>query len=106
MYGDKWIQSIRQYHITSKQINSLSYGDKIKLVCFDRNFCDHLDNIGLKKGIKYSPSKILTGIHYHMTYTHINCLMGKVIFRYTDSDEQSCDFEFDVEYSPNNWYPP
>lgn len=112
MYGDKWIDSTKKFHITSKFVSSLKEGQQIRVVMLDRNFCDYLWNLtkeGYFKDKKpEKPSKILNGRHYHGIYIHNSKLKGKMKFVYKGSENNEKfrdNFEFDVEYKTNYWYP-
>jgi hypothetical protein len=106
MNGEKWVNSIRNFHLTAKQINQLPEGSETRIVCFDRNFCDYLFWCKLKEGVRYKPASILNGKNYTFVYKHGSGLKGQAKWLYEGSKkEKFSNFEFDVEYKPRHWYP-
>lgn len=108
MYGDKWVEKSKAFHITAKKIAEMKKGDSVKVISLDRNFCDFLGNLKLKENTNYDPKEILPKAYYNGIYFQENKLKGK--FQYTNlfwkgKLEDPFNFEFDVEYADGEWYP-
>lgn len=95
----KWLQRTSNKSLTIKDIRKLKKGDIIKMVVFDRNLYDTLD-YSTKPNTLYTPQYFFR--KSIVKYTHNKDLTGKLQFVHNTSID---DFEFDIEFKPNNWYP-
>lgn len=93
----KWIKHTKKYHLTINDITQLQSGEKLTVVHLDRNVLD---------SVEYSnKASVITDPHEFFkqsvgVYTHQSNLVGN----FEDVDFER-EFEFDVEYKKNHWYP-
>jgi hypothetical protein len=100
---ENYPEAMKPYWITIRDIVALKPRQKVKFLCFDRNY-DELYNqrkIPLKPGKLYTPQYFFRN-NYIMEYTHDHDLSGYRVFK---DMEGSDAFEFDIEYKPGHWYP-
>ena len=99
---DKWLKKIANKCLTIKDIKEMNDGDEIKVLVMDRNLYDRTCSVN-------KPNKLYTAEYFFRhntaTYKHYTDLKGELTFHWTDKDYKSSDFEFDIEYEKNNWYP-
>jgi hypothetical protein len=100
---DKWIEQYRKYWITIKDIEKLKPNEKIKLLVLDRNVYDSLDKF--KKGQLYKPEKFFVNNSAIYWKNNNDSLSGKIKYKWQKGSEPAYDFEFDIEYKKNSWYP-
>ena len=117
-----WISYMKRYYLTIEDIINMEPGDKISLLCLDRNVYDFVSDY--KSGEVMSP-EIFFKDNYQLTYTHSHDLQGFVKWNYsgessdsdsdsvysdhTDTDDERVGimtiFEFDIKYADTCWYP-
>jgi hypothetical protein len=95
---EQWIKCTRKYHLTISDILKLEKGDQIRVVHLDRNILDTCEY--------HNKPSVITEPHNFFKqsigiYTHDENLKGW--FKFIEDSRQ--DFEFDVEYKKNHWYP-
>ena len=98
-----WEKIIVNSCLTVKDIINLNNGDKIECLSLDRNILDIVENVNPE-------DKLLLPTEFFrqnkITYYHRKNLQGKIVFHNDGKDEIELEnFEFDIEYIPNNWYP-
>lgn len=100
-----WIEHIRYECLTINDILNLKEGDRIKVLCMDRNLGDTTEELN-----KYDTLCDLEHFfrNNYAIYIHEKDLQGRIIWSFlygkgaiTESDE----FEFHIEYKKNCWYP-
>lgn len=94
----QWIRETRQYHLTISDILKLKEGDTIRVVHLDRNILDTCEY--------HNKPSVISDPQYFFrqsigNYTHEQNLKGWFKF----IEDSGRDFEFDVEYKKNHWYP-
>ena len=95
----EWINIMKHKYITIKDIEKLNKGDCIKLLAIDRNFYDLIDCN--KDGVETTPEIFLQD-NYIFEYTHNNGLNGMI--RWV-KEEIINNFNFDINYNNDYWYP-
>lgn len=98
-----WIEKTRKYWLTINDIKKLKVNKKIKLLVLDRNVYDCKDKF--KRGTLYKPEKFFvdnSAIYWKNTIVNLE---GKIKHKWQDTDDEPYDFEFEIEYKKNNWYP-
>jgi hypothetical protein len=102
-YGKNFVEASEKYKLTIKDVLSFKKGQQIKILCMDRNFCDTIGN--LRRSItryvfegtdSFRPEDIFEP----MIYTHDSDLKGQGDWGYYKGE-----FEFDLEYKTDYWYP-
>lgn len=102
MYGDKWTQKTKKFHVRAQDISNMKIGEKVEFVTLDRNLCDFLGSLKLKKGVLYDPIEIFDKSSQVVIYIHENDLQGKIKWEWY---KKFIDFEFHVEYKQDHWFP-
>ena len=113
---DVWFDSpeVHANSLTIADIMALTPGDKIKVITLDRNVLD--TNLGYNvEGVLYSAKKFFKRSKAIYTFkppensvsgsTSQVRLVGDIIFSPNDDPIKNKGFEFDIEWSPDNWYP-
>jgi hypothetical protein len=101
---EKWYKKSRKYWLTIEQIKKLKPNEKVKLLVLDRNVLDNKIN-DFKTGKLYKPENYFkddTAIYWKNSN---NNLQGKIKYKWQNSADNAFDFEFDIEYKKDNWYP-
>lgn len=97
----EFMDYIRPMSLTIKDIESLKPKQSIKVLVLDRNFdefcCKEETN---KSSTHYKPEHFFR--ENTATYVHAQNMKGKLTFHGIDYTR---DFEFDVEYDKDCWYP-
>ena len=99
----KWIEKNRKYWLTIKDIEKLKINKKIKLLVLDRNIYDNKDLF--KKGTLYKPENFFVNDSAVYWKTSIIGLNGKIKYAWQNNTDEAFNFEFEIEYKKNNWYP-
>lgn len=103
LYGllpEQWIERYKHKQIRIFDIMKMKKGEELQVLLIDRNLGDIIESVN--KGNKlYKPRKFFR--QNIATYTHKKGLQGKLRFQSIDVVHKN--FEFDVEYRQNNWYP-
>ena len=94
-----WMNN-KDLHLTIKDIENLSIGDELVILCIDRNFMDCIAN---NYGQRPMVAAHFFNESYILTYKHEQDLHGKVKFRNLSTEFR--DFNFDLEFKKDNWYP-
>jgi hypothetical protein len=95
-----FIEETNLFHLCIDNIRKLNPGDKLEILCLDRNVWDltmHNEENKVMSATKFFKKS------YQGTYTHIEGLKGTFLFK--DIDDQPQDFEFHIEWEKNRWYP-
>jgi len=100
---EKWIQQYRKYWLTIKDVEKLKPNKKIKLLVLDRNVWDAKNKF--KKGKLYKPENFFVDNSAVYFKNNMASLNGKIKHQWQNNDEEPYDFEFEIEYKKNNWYP-
>jgi len=100
---EKWMQEYRKYWLTIKDIENLKLNKKIKLLLLDRNVWDGKNKF--KKGKLYKPENFFVDNSAIYWKNNMTSLEGKIKHKWQNSDEEPYNFEFEIEYKKNNWYP-
>jgi hypothetical protein len=100
---EKWMQQYRKYWITIKDIEKLKPNKKIKLLVLDRNVWD--DKNKFKKGKLYKPENFFVDNSAVYFKNNMASLNGKIKHQWQNNNEEPYNFEFEIEYKKNNWYP-
>jgi len=98
---ENWIQQYRKYWITIKDIEKLESNKKIKLLVLDRNIW----NDRHKRGKLYKPENFFVNNSAIYWKNNMTSLEGKIKHEWQNKDDEPYDFEFEIEYKKNNWYP-
>src|SRR4051812_33124924 len=107
------ILSHDKYALTIENVLNMKPGEQIKVLSMDRNVWDcALDN-KQKQGKSFKPQEFFKDCW--AIYINTDTLKGKCLFAWEFDDDQteqvnveqinSDDFEFDIEYNNNEWYP-
>jgi len=99
----QWIEHYRNIWLTIDQVKDLPLGKKIKLLLLDRNIYDDKDHI--KEAKVYSPTFFFKKNFAWYWKTDNSNLKGKIKYGWQQKKEEPYDFEFDIEYKEDNWYP-
>jgi hypothetical protein len=99
----QWIQHYHDDWLTIKDVKEFPLNKKIKLLLLDRNIYDEKDVFVERK--LYKPTTFFKKNYAWFWKTDNNNLKGKIIYEWQDKKEEPYDFEFDIEYEKNNWYP-
>ena len=109
---NKLLENKKDKHLNISDIEKMKSGDKIKLLCIDRNFYDLIDH-----NLNQPPSKPedFFEFNYKIEYSHDKDLIGLSKWDYggeptsnSDSDNGHNDeipFTFDLNYKDESWYP-
>lgn len=99
---EEWYEKSRKYWLKLKTILDMNNGDEIKCLLLDRNVLDtiHTDN---KIGKLYVPKYFFRNCT--AIIKKIKDLTVKIVFSWEKQIDESRNFEFDVEYKKDNWYP-
>lgn len=104
---DKWIDVARRFFLCKKDIDSLEEGEKVRVICLDRNVGDTVRESNEAKKA-YTVERFFR--ESMATYTHgVNGgATGTIHFEQEQGDEASDPqqpFTFEVEYAQHSWYP-
>ena len=88
------------FYLTIQDVTELKQNQTIKLLCVDRNFSDHMFS-AVKNDQGCEPEQLFRSAICE--YKHQTEMKGQL--RWPHDDIDIMNFEFDVEYKPNNWYP-
>ena len=99
---NKWINKMRKHYFRINDVLKMKKGDKIKLLLLDRNVTDITNSEDTNKElVSYKPE------HFYrknlVIYTHNTELKGVITFLCWDIKQK--EFQFEIEYLKNNWYP-
>ena len=103
----KWIHVARRFFLRKEDIDSLEEGEKVRVICLDRNVGDTVcESNEAKKA--YTVERFFR--ESMATYTHgVNGgATGTIHFEQGQGDEASDPrqpFTFEVEYAQHSWYP-
>lgn len=100
----EWIRRAEKSYLRIRDIMNLRSGAKIKVLLLDRNTSD----VTNQKQVNPSdtptrPCKFFK-THYAI-YTHKKVLSGTMMHSWQKKTDRPYDFEWDVEYLHNQWYP-
>jgi len=96
---DLFLTETYPFHLRIKNIIKLNKGDKLDIICLDRNLYDLTSH--------HEENKVLSPINffdksYKGVYIHDHNLSGTFIF---DNILDNEPFEFHIEWKNNSWYP-
>jgi hypothetical protein len=99
----EWIKLAKQkYGFTIRDFLALQPGQSIDLLMMDRNVLDIVESNPNKRGRLYTPHHFFKGQKARFIRSaNDNLLIGKMIWSYTTEEQ----FEPDIEYKKNHWYP-
>lgn len=102
---DKWMEKMEKKFLKIKDITKLKKGDKLKLVCFTRNFEEDLSNAKVRYRHSYRPVVFLRKVQV-INYTHGSDLNGTAVWTWgKEVIVKSEPFEFQIKFKKHNWYP-
>jgi hypothetical protein len=98
-----WVKiAEKKYSVTIKDILKLPNNKTFEVLTFHRNIGDDIERVN-KRGTIYSPKYFF---RLDKNWFIKKCdLQGTILFHKSFGIEPHTDFEFDIEYSPGNWYP-
>ena len=97
---NKWMNRIRKHYLRISDVLKMKKGDKIKLLVLDRNVTDITSkNKTNKELVSYTPKHFFR--KNFAVYTHNSKLKGTIKY----FNINSMNFQFEIEYQKNNWYP-
>jgi hypothetical protein len=96
---DTMMQYTKSKWLTVKDIKNLRKNDKLTLISLDRNIYDQIDDY--KPFVAYKPTVILKPLQCF--YIHDKDSKGFMFWNF--DIETKYDFEWELEYKPNHWYP-
>jgi len=99
----KWIDKNRKYWLTIKDVEKLKINKKTKLLVLDRNIFDNKDVF--KKATLYKPENFFVNNSAVYWKTSIVGLNGKIKHKWQNNTDEAFNFEFEIEYKKNNWFP-
>jgi hypothetical protein len=97
---NEWIQHYQSKWLTIADIINLPLNKKVKLLLLDRNIFD--DKNKFKEATLYKPNRFFSKNTATYWRTSSSSLQGKILY---NGNKELHDFEFDIEYKPNQWYP-
>jgi hypothetical protein len=99
---ETWMRkSSRKYHLTINQVKRMKKGQKLKVLCLDRNIYDHVDSEPTYKVT--SPSTFFRGCW--AIYTHDHDMTGFLRFSWEGGKGKGMEFTFHLNYRNDSWYP-
>jgi len=99
---NSWIQKNRKYWLTIKDIENLKVNKKIKLLVLDRNIYDCKDKF--IRGKLYKPENFFIENSAIYWKNNVVNLDGSIYYKW-QNNQKPYEFEFEIEYKKNNWYP-
>jgi hypothetical protein len=95
-----YINETYPFHLRIKNITKLNKGDKLELICLDKNIDDLTSH--------HEKEKVMAPINffdksYKGTYIHDHDLCGT--FQFENIDDEPQFFEFHIEWNELRWYP-
>jgi hypothetical protein len=96
----EWKQSVRKYWLTIADLQKMRHGERVEVVCLDRNVGDHLSHLKSFKMLR--ASKCFSAA----MYTHDKDAEGTLVLDHAKGDPiELKPFDFHVEYAKDRWYP-
>lgn len=101
---EKWVNSHRHLWITMKDILNLPPNEPVKLLSLHRNILDETDIMEDAK--IYKPSTFFKNSYVTIWRSNDFDLDCKILFPFQEEQNlEPVDFEFDVEWQKNYWFP-
>jgi len=104
-----WINETKPFWLSIDKVLALKPNKKTKVLLLDRNLMDTVENTKrkkeLEKGKDYKPEyffKDSSAVFYRINN---NDLKSKLQFPWQKENNETIDYEFDVEYNNGKWYP-
>lgn len=103
-----WKKHVRKECLTIRDIKKLKPGDKLTILCMDRNLEDPIWQT-IKSNTIMSPTRFFQ--RNVATYVHEKDLHGTITFHFgglsdhSKSENSTMDFDFELEYRKDHWYP-
>jgi len=104
--AEKWVYEItRPYHLTVADIYQMVPGQSVELLSLDRNWGDFtLDRDDIPENVPMTPQDFFKHAYWIIFTKGESSLKGSAFYLCCDS-EPRLDFEFDINYFGENWYP-
>lgn len=102
LHLELWIQKSRSKQLTIQRVLNMKKGQKMKMLCLDRNLYDTTDSIPPNQ--LRCPAKFFDG-GYMGVYTHDHDMSGTFKWQFQPKDEPPMPFTFEINYKNENWYP-
>jgi len=99
---DEWVDHIRDQCLTIQDIKELKHNEQIKVLVMDRNLGDVVCEENSSNTL-FDPEVFFR--YNSATYTHCSGLKGSIHYYWNEEDYEEKDFEFDLEYQKDMWYP-
>jgi hypothetical protein len=99
----RWIHHYENKWLTIKDVEDFPLNKKIKLLLLDRNIYDITDSF--TQGKLYSPTTFFKKCYAWYWKTNENNLSGKIKYAWQKETDEPYNFNFDIEYKENSWFP-
>ncbi len=101
---EDWLEFTRPYHLRIKDVLAMKSGMSAEFLCLDRNVEEIFEQANKKGAIK-KPSEFFEE-NYFFKFVNREALKGKGFITFEGCEEREYEeFEFQIEYKPNCWYP-
>jgi hypothetical protein len=105
---NKWVDKMKPNYLKISDIESLRKGEKLKLLCIDRNFYDLCDNSMVytetNPEIPIKPTLFCKN-NYIIDYIHCENIQGESHWKGIDTKYEYSAFNFHLNYFSHYWYP-
>jgi len=104
---EEWEQRTEPFHLKISDVLNLTIGQSIKLLLLDRNVWDVANTDESCSELPQDPAYYFR--HNTAEFIKQEHLKGKMVFNWdgncTLKERTFEDWEFEIEFKPNNWYP-
>jgi hypothetical protein len=102
---EEWIRATKPFHLTKEQVLKMKKGDVENFLLLDSNarkayYDTKINPIGVAK----TPREFFRNSTM-MKFTYEDALKGRCFYNFMNEADPDWRFEFEVEYSPDCWYP-